>query len=160
MAEDATNVERCLTAATGHNFVSVAYGRECRFGSSLRSPLTKVGDDNSNFLCAGNPLQYCSSGNQLVLHLIGADPVLPSHPVTVSSATFFGCMNETTGARALGGASSVGGHMTLENCGEFCGPAMRYFAVEYGQERELDQTFSLVLKGGLRFFDRLLWRFL
>jgi hypothetical protein len=134
VADDAMTVDRCLVAAAGRTFAGVSYGRECWFGSSLRSPLIKVSDDNCKFLCAGDPLHYCGSGNHLVLYsLDGVEPKMPSQPSSVGGAAFHGCMTEATGARALAGASKASGDMTLEKCGEFCG-TFQYFGVEYGQE--------------------------
>lgn len=151
VADDAMTVEHCLAAAAGRVFAGIAYGRECWFGNSLHSPLTKVGDDNCMFLCPGNPLQYCGSGNHMVLYSTGGEPLMPSHPATVGGAAFHGCMTKATGAQALDGASAIRSDMTLEKYGEFCGPATKYFGGEYGQECELDQTFPLILKGRLTF---------
>ena len=129
-ADDAMTIERCLAAAAGKTFAGVEYGRECWFGNSLLGTLTKTDDENCKILCPGNNLEYCGSGNHLVLYSTGASPVLPSQPADIRGSTFYGCMTEGTGVRALNGNVLAADDMTLEKCADFCGASWKYFGVE------------------------------
>ncbi|KAK3896349.1 WSC domain-containing protein, partial [Staphylotrichum tortipilum] len=111
------------------------YGRECWMGSYLRGALTQVDDSNCQMPCAGDALQYCGSGNYLVLYSTGgAQPVPPSHPPTVGGFGFVGCMTELPAGRTLDAAAVLpDDNMTLEMCAAYCA-TYAYFGVEFGRE--------------------------
>ena len=65
----------------------------------------------------------------------------PSHLPAVGDFSFYQCMTEGTGVRALTGAFLGGSSMTVETCATFCS-SYDFFGLEYAQECFCGNSFS------------------
>lgn len=89
--------------------------------------------------CAGDATSICGGPNRLSLYGTSATPptVTPyPHEGTATATNPLGCYTETTGVRALSGASAFSEtEMTVEACGTYClNSGFTWFGVEYGAE--------------------------
>ncbi|KAK5663389.1 hypothetical protein OQA88_3817 [Cercophora sp. LCS_1] len=151
-------VEKCTAACLAANFLlaGVEYGGECFCGNTISNggaPAT-----GCDMLCNGNSSEYCGAGNRLNVYTrgelpsttastipsslssaassaepTGPAPTGPSQPAAVANYEWYGCRTESTGIRALSGATYASDTMTLESCRAFCS-AYTYFGVEYARE--------------------------
>lgn len=67
--------------------------------------------------------------------------VAPSHPPVVGDYSFYQCMTEATGMRALTGGFVGGSDMTIEACADFC-DGFNFFGLEYAQECFCGNSFN------------------
>lgn len=136
---DNMTLENCADFCAGYRYFGVEYASECYCGNTLHVTSTNASLDDCSMPCTGNPYQHCGGPDRLELYETEdddgvLDPPAPSQPVTVSGSwTFYKCMTEADGARALAAESLASDDLTLEDCAEFC-DGYRYFGAEYGRE--------------------------
>ncbi|KAK3994786.1 putative fungistatic metabolite [Cladorrhinum sp. PSN332] len=161
-ASNDMTLESCATFCSGFTYFGTEYSAECFCGNSLNAGSSPAPESDCNMLCAGNPLEYCGSGNRLELYKLPGESSTSSsatgtgtstqastvatsttsttaptgtlqHQPTVSPYTLAGCWTEGTGSRALTGKGTASGSMTLESCAEFC-DGFKFFGTEYASE--------------------------
>jgi hypothetical protein len=52
-----------------YTYAAVQYGRECFYGDTLAAGSVEQPLGECNFLCPGNPLEYCGAGGRLLLYM-------------------------------------------------------------------------------------------
>ena len=129
-------IENCAAFCTGYKYFGTEYAGECYCGNTIDSTSTQtttLGDCSMS--CTGNPSQYCGGPNRVELYEQDGItvPSAPSQPTTVGTWSFYKCMTEATGVRALGADSFAADTLTLEECAEFCA-GYQYFGAEYARE--------------------------
>ncbi|KAL2179114.1 uncharacterized protein P884DRAFT_239711 [Thermothelomyces heterothallicus CBS 202.75] len=143
---DNMTLENCAAFCTGYRYFGTEYAAECYCGNALAATSSNTSLADCSMPCSGNPAQYCGGPNRLELY---EDPTVPPAPtaqptqpatVTVTATgaggstwTWYGCMTEATGVRALGKASTASDELTLEACAAFC-EGHAFFGAEYGRE--------------------------
>ncbi|KAK4467137.1 heme peroxidase [Cladorrhinum samala] len=131
-------LESCATFCEGFKFFGTEYSSECYCGNTIHSTSVNVSLSECSMTCSGNPLQYCGAGNRLSLYerdlAVSDPPSGPTQPQTVGAGwSFYKCMTEGTGVRALSSEAWAAGTMTLEGCADFC-QGYTYFGAEYASE--------------------------
>lgn len=64
-ANASMTVEMCAATCNTFAMFGVEYGQECYCGDSLQAGSVKVANQNDcNFLCPGNAMEYCGAGNR------------------------------------------------------------------------------------------------
>ncbi|KAL2130999.1 hypothetical protein VTI74DRAFT_5681 [Chaetomium olivicolor] len=148
---DAMTLESCATFCAGYKYFATEYSAECYCGNTLHPTSAEAASvDECSMTCSGNPLQYCGGPNRLELYVNdavaapsgGGSQPQPTQPATVAGGwTFYKCMTEATGARALASETLAADDMTLEKCAAFC-DGYAYFGAEYGRECYCGNAFS------------------
>jgi hypothetical protein len=139
-------LENCAAFCTGHKYFATEYAAECYCGNTLHATSTNASLDDCSMPCSGNPAQYCGGPNRIELYetddvvpvatttTASSPSAEPTQPATVEGGwTFYKCMTEATGVRALGAETLASDELTLEACGAFC-DGYQYFGAEYGRE--------------------------
>ncbi|KAK4103952.1 heme peroxidase [Parathielavia hyrcaniae] len=137
-------LESCAAFCAGHRYFGTEYSAECFCGDALDPSSAEAASvDECGMTCSGNPLQFCGGPNRLELYETdevadsgegGGEGQQPEQPETVEGGwTFYECMTEANGPRALGGKTWADDGMTLEACATFC-EGFAYFGAEYGRE--------------------------
>lgn len=86
-AADTMTLESCATFCSGYTYFGTEYGRECYCGNTLNTGSVPATQSDCNMVCAGNPLEYCGSGNRLELYKLTAALTSSSSSSGTSSAT-------------------------------------------------------------------------
>ncbi|KAI5866960.1 putative glyoxal oxidase [Durotheca rogersii] len=70
-ADDTMTLDSCqaFCSEKGTAYFGVEYARECYCGNKFERGSTKAPDSDCNMLCAGNPAEYCGSGNRLSVYI-------------------------------------------------------------------------------------------
>ena len=146
-AYDTMTLESCAANCTSFSYFGVEYGRECYCGNLFNSGSAAAPATDCSFPCGGDGKELCGAGNRLSVYVKGTtfttttetttsaspSPTAPILQQTIGSATYYGCMTEATGVRALTGAAYFNSLMTLEMCIADC-RGFAYAGAEYGQE--------------------------
>ncbi|KAK4127792.1 heme peroxidase [Parathielavia appendiculata] len=148
-------LESCAAFCAGYKYFGTEYSAECYCGNTLDASSSEAPSvDECSMTCSGNPLQYCGGPNRLELYETdtvsnpggggggGETPGQPTQPETVEGGwTFYKCMTEANGARALDAKTWADDTMTLEGCASFC-EDYEYFGAEYGRECYCGNSFA------------------
>jgi hypothetical protein len=136
---------KCMDFCASKNFMyaGVEYGSECYCHSELSNGASlDRASDSCNMMCSGNPSIYCGGPNGINLFVnptIGQDVASASASASQAASDAQNsaaaalqaklpagwkpasttCLHEVSG-RALTGASTAGGDMTVEKCASFC----------------------------------------
>jgi hypothetical protein len=134
-------LENCAAFCAGYKYFGTEYSAECYCGNTLDATSSEAASvDECAMTCSGNPLQYCGGPNRIELYVDesvtvpGGGDDKPTQPETVEGGwSWYKCMTEADGARALGAEAWAADTMTLEGCALFC-EGYEYFGTEYGRE--------------------------
>ncbi|KAM7198104.1 putative fungistatic metabolite [Naviculisporaceae sp. PSN 640] len=86
-AADTMTLESCATFCNGYTYFGTEYGRECYCGNTLNAGSVSATQSDCNMVCAGNPLEYCGSGNRLELYKLTAALTSSSSSSSTSSTS-------------------------------------------------------------------------
>jgi iron transport multicopper oxidase len=158
------SVEYCASACAGYAYFGVEYYNECYCGNSISNGAGLISNNASsaaasvsgcNYLCGGNPSEYCGGASKLDIYYTNVTGVSPPSATTAStsqdSATttaaggptyvpyvnttsgvwnLIGCYTEATVGRALTSKSYSNTSNTVELCAAFCS-GYTFFGVEW-----------------------------
>jgi hypothetical protein len=137
-------IEMCAAKCSSFTYFSVEYGEECYCGNSLSYDSSQASLSDCNFVCPGNPSEYCGAGNRMELYK-GPD-VAPSQPTVIvkssGSFNYYGCWTEpSNGVRALSSAFYPSDTLTVAQCVAAC-KDYKYAGAEYSHECYCSNSFS------------------
>ncbi|KAH9222596.1 WSC domain-containing protein [Leptodontidium sp. 2 PMI_412] len=136
MASGTMTLDICASTCSEYRYFGVEYGFECFCGDTLTATSSKATDDRCNYPCPGNTAETCGGLSGLTLYTKDFVPVVSISSTLVVATTsssspwataspdawdYLGCMNDTTTARAISGASLTNTTaMTVDMCKDFC----------------------------------------
>ncbi|KAL3424975.1 fungistatic metabolite [Phlyctema vagabunda] len=104
-ASDTMTLDSCAAFCTGKQYFGVEYGRECYCGNSLAAGSVKATNQNDcNFLCPGNRLQYCGAGVRLQLYSVASASSSTSSTTSLASSST--STSSTTSSSSVSGSST------------------------------------------------------
>ena len=129
-------VEYCASLAAGkYNYFGVEYASECYMGNSLSAGSTQAAATDCSQTCAGNTTELCGGSSRLNVYQ-ATNPITPITPSVVkgnANYTYYNCVIEPSGSRALANQVLASDTMTVEYCLSL-GSSYKYVGVEYGRE--------------------------
>jgi len=133
-------IEACEAYCTGLTFDiwGVEYGGECYCGNSLAQGSFPAFTTDCAMPCPGDTTEVCGGPNRLSLYGTSATApaVTPEPHDPVTETQYAGCWTETSGVRALPGASGFSlTDMTVDGCSTYClNSGFLWFGLEYSAE--------------------------
>lgn len=67
---EAMTLEECATDCAAYDYFGVEYGGECYCGNTINNGSVVAALTDCNFVCPGDPYEYCGAGNRLEMYLL------------------------------------------------------------------------------------------
>ncbi|MCJ1235990.1 hypothetical protein MMC14_003967 [Varicellaria rhodocarpa] len=129
-------VEYCASLATGkYDYFGVEYSSECYMGNTLSTGSNQSVTTDCSMSCAGNKTELCGGSQRLNLYQATAS-IVPTTPSVVqgnANYTYYNCVVEPSGGRALPTQILASNTMTVEYCLSLAS-SYKYVGLEYGRE--------------------------
>ncbi|KAI0880342.1 WSC-domain-containing protein [Annulohypoxylon maeteangense] len=134
-------IEYCTSTCKtqGYPLAGLEYARECYCGNSISADLEEC-SDTPKMVCTGNSTEWCGAPGLLTVWNDASYSVVArvvdSTTINNGTAMYLGCFGETSGSRALSGASTSNTTaMTNEMCASYCqDKGFSLAGTEYSQE--------------------------
>ncbi|KAH9886520.1 WSC domain-containing protein [Xylariomycetidae sp. FL2044] len=145
-AYDGMTLQSCAANCSAYAFWGTEYSRECYCGAALNPSSTLLvppgspggGPPPCNMACSGNSSQTCGDGSRLSVYFSPNTSLVHGSPSTRAgnaNYTFYSCVAEPPGQRALAAGMFVSPSMTVEQCLAWAlQNQYRYAGLEYAKE--------------------------